>query len=93
MTQAYGQICSQQQILHFILTVVLYKADLWACLGFLTLHAYLAGLQRSPIMSSTTKSPGDEDAMQTALQQMMRSMSLIRSCHARHHPAVPPKQR
>lgn len=38
-------------------------------------------------MSIKTKSPGDEDAMQMYLKQMMHSMGLIQSCRA-DHPAT-----
>lgn len=38
-------------------------------------------------MSSIIKSPGDEDATQMYLTQMMHSMSLIQSCRA-DHPAI-----
>lgn len=73
---------------------MLWNANLWALLDFNTLlHAHLLILQlrRSLIRSSTTKSPGDEDAMQMYLKQMMHSMSLIQSCGA-DHPAVSPKK-
>lgn len=74
-----------QQKFNLIFFLLSWKADLWALLDFL-FHAYLLGL-RSLIMSSMTKSPGDEDAMQMYLKQMMHSMSLIQSCRA-DHPAV-----
>lgn len=81
-------MCSKTLDFSFLLNVVI-KCRLLGTSGLLkkVSHAYLIRLLSSLVMSSMTKSPGDEVAMQMYLKQMMHSMSLIQSCRA-DHPAI-----
>lgn len=84
------QICRKTPECYITSSHLYYKKQTSVLVNTL-LHAYLSGLIRPLINSSMTISPGDVDAMQMYLKQMMHSMSLIQSYRA-DLPDVQPKK-